>query len=172
MPFSTYELSDLKAADGADAWTWEGRTLVGYISADNYDNIIPLGGELTVGTERADLKGAWNLNKLNFSVYIDGAGSDTYIDVITETHPYYKAYSSYNCRPLTDAIVRNETSVYSSGEVVRYWYNSRISCAIHPGENRTISAVWYSDYPTSNSDFINHGDVSSLTIPYSHLYNL
>jgi hypothetical protein len=61
-PFNTYTLDELIAWD-RDNWTWPGRTLIGYVSADNY-NIIPLGSELIINERISNLKGAWELNKL------------------------------------------------------------------------------------------------------------
>ena len=87
-PFNTYKLSDLISVDGNDVWTWEGRTLCGYISADNYENVIPLGSELTVDTSTANLKGYWCLNKLDLSVYINNAGPDSYVEIETGTMYY------------------------------------------------------------------------------------
>ena len=64
QPFNTLSIDELTAQDGNITWTWPGRTLVGYVSADNYDNIIPVGSEFVHSKQVGELKGVWELNKL------------------------------------------------------------------------------------------------------------
>ena len=168
VPFNTYTLEQL-TADNINDWTWTGRTLAGYISGGS-ETVISLGDQLMINTSTAELSGAWELNKLNLSVYIDNAGPDSYVEI--ETGTMYYDSPEQNCRPLTDETIKNITLAYNN-DIVKFWYNSYISCIIHPGENHTISAVYFDqngvdvyDNPT------NQGEVSSVTCPVSiHILN-
>ena len=86
VPFNTYTLEQL-TADNINDWTWTGRTLAGYISGGS-ETVISLGDQLMINTSTAELSGAWELNKLNLSVYIDNAGPDSYVEIETGTMYY------------------------------------------------------------------------------------
>ena len=175
IPFNTYHLSDLRAEDGNDAWTWIGRTLIGYISADGDGNIIQLGQEITVDTPTAELSGIWELNKLDLSIYIIGGGDDSYIEISGMTHELNTTNNRWdyyrNSLPLTNQAINYKiTDRAKNGDVFKFWFNSYLSCKIHPGANRTISAVWYDGEAKYHDQAIqptDHGEISSFTIGYS-----
>ena len=181
-PFNTYKLSDLISVDGNDAWTWEGRTLCGYISADNYENVIPLGDQLTIDTSAAELSGVWELNKLDLSVHIIGGGDDSYIEIsgiirpphnIAATTAYFK-----NVLPLTSVNSRTAYEVKAEArdkDICKFWFNTELYGIIHPGENKSISSVWYDQNIKSidqNINPIDHGEVSSFSIGYGDSVHL
>ena len=169
-PFDTYTLQQLKTADGDDAWTWTGRTLCGYISADNYENVIPLGSEISIESNKAYLSGVWVLNTLDLSVYIDNAADDSYVNMTGKIFNKNNNRSDYycNCLPLTDQScfyeIKNQAK---NGDICKFWFNSSLIGKIYPGTNRTISAVYYDErtkYSDSTISVYNHGEISSFMI--------
>lgn len=170
VPFNTYTLEQL-IADNINDWTWKGRTLVGYISAGS-ETIIPLGDQLTIDTPTAELSGAWELNKLDLSVHIINAADDSYVELsgkirqINSTLLNTEYYS--NCYPLTDqSAIYEIKNQAKNGDICKFWFNTSLCCTIHPGTNRTISAVWYDDKSKLIDQTISptdHGEVSSFMI--------
>ena len=175
QPFNTLSIDELLAQDG-NAWTWEGRTLVGYVSADNYDNIIPVGSEFVHGEQTGDLKGVWELNKLQLSVFIENAGPDSYVEISAATHKrltdkdvvasqlsYYINKREYSSRPLTDEEQITEMTAYN-GDIIDFWDGSKLTCNIHVGDNHIISCVYWDDLIyTNNYTLSSHFDSSKTT---------
>jgi hypothetical protein len=87
------------------------------------------------------------LNKLHLSVFIENAGSDSYVEVSAATlersnDSLLQNNPRCNSRPLTD--YREITSkIVRNNEVIDFWYASELTCNIHVGDNHIISCVYW-----------------------------